>query len=232
MRWFGRGDRDYREELDSHIEMEVRENLERGMAPDAARQAALRTFGNALAVRERLQEARPLHLVGDPIAGHSIRRSTTGADSGSDGDHRADARPRHRRKRGDLQPGRGRSDAYAAGARSPFAGHRARAHAPGCAGLVLASGLRVAARSQPAVFRPGGKRQLASDTGFRRPQGTRRRGVRLRELLLDARRRAGRRTSHRSRRRAPNPARGGDQPCLLATCIRRKRRRTWQTTPL
>lgn len=62
MRWFGRGDRDYREELDSHIEMEVRENLERGMAPDAARQAALRTFGNALAVRERLQEARPLHL--------------------------------------------------------------------------------------------------------------------------------------------------------------------------
>src|SRR5882672_12311171 len=61
MRWFGRRDRDYREELEAHIEMEVRENLERGMAPDAARQAALRTFGNALAVRERLQEARPLH---------------------------------------------------------------------------------------------------------------------------------------------------------------------------
>ena len=62
MRWLGRRDRDYREELDSHIEMEVRENLKRGMGPDAARQAALRTFGNALAVRERLQEARPLHL--------------------------------------------------------------------------------------------------------------------------------------------------------------------------
>src|SRR5260370_28408438 len=62
MRWFGRWDRDYREELDSHIEMEIRENRERGMAPDAARQAALRTFGNALVVRERLQEARPLHL--------------------------------------------------------------------------------------------------------------------------------------------------------------------------
>ena len=60
MRWFGRRDREYREELETHIEIEVRENLERGMAPEAARQAALRTFGNALAVRERLQEARPL----------------------------------------------------------------------------------------------------------------------------------------------------------------------------
>src|SRR5215831_11381639 len=62
MRWFGRRDRDYREELETHIEIEVRENLERGMAPDAARQAALRTFGNALAVRERLQEARPFRF--------------------------------------------------------------------------------------------------------------------------------------------------------------------------
>jgi predicted permease len=61
MRWFGRRDRDYREEMETHIEIEVRENLELGMAPGAAREAALRTFGNALAVRERLQEARPLH---------------------------------------------------------------------------------------------------------------------------------------------------------------------------
>ena len=62
MRWFGRGDRDYREELDAHLEMEVRENLDRGMSPDEARQAALRTFGNALAVRQQLAEARPLHF--------------------------------------------------------------------------------------------------------------------------------------------------------------------------
>src|SRR5207247_647201 len=32
------------------------------MAPDEARRAALRTVGNALAVRERLGEARPLHF--------------------------------------------------------------------------------------------------------------------------------------------------------------------------
>jgi predicted permease len=62
MKWFGRGDRDYREELDAHLEMEVRENLDRGMSPHEARQAALRTFGNALAVRQKLAEARPLHF--------------------------------------------------------------------------------------------------------------------------------------------------------------------------
>jgi predicted permease len=62
MKWFGRGDRDYREELDAHLEMEVRENLDRGMSPHEARQVAVRTFGNALAVRQQLAEARPLHL--------------------------------------------------------------------------------------------------------------------------------------------------------------------------
>ena len=62
MKWFGRGDRDYREELDAHLEMEISENLDRGMSPHEARQAALRTFGNALAVRQQLAEARPLHF--------------------------------------------------------------------------------------------------------------------------------------------------------------------------
>ncbi|MEZ5364585.1 MAG: ABC transporter permease [Bryobacterales bacterium] len=60
MRWFGRGDRDYREELESHIQMEVEENIERGMTPREARQAANRAFGNALAVRETLSDGRPL----------------------------------------------------------------------------------------------------------------------------------------------------------------------------
>jgi predicted permease len=62
MRWFGRPDREYKEELEAHIKMEVRENLERGMSPEAAKDAALRTFGNALAVREGLSDARPLHF--------------------------------------------------------------------------------------------------------------------------------------------------------------------------
>ena len=62
MKWFSRGDREYREELEAHLEIEVRENLDRGMSPHEARQAALRTFGNALAVRQQLAEARPLHF--------------------------------------------------------------------------------------------------------------------------------------------------------------------------
>jgi predicted permease len=62
MRWFGRGDRDYREELETHIDLEARENVARGMSPGEARRAALRTFGNPLAVREKLGEARPLHF--------------------------------------------------------------------------------------------------------------------------------------------------------------------------
>jgi predicted permease len=62
VKWFGRRDRDYREELDAHVELEMRENLDRGMSPGEARHAALRTFGNALAVRQTLAEARPLHV--------------------------------------------------------------------------------------------------------------------------------------------------------------------------
>jgi hypothetical protein len=41
MRWFGRRARDYREERETHIQMEVRENLERGTVPGEARQASL-----------------------------------------------------------------------------------------------------------------------------------------------------------------------------------------------
>jgi putative ABC transport system permease protein len=62
MRWFGRRDRDYREELEAHIQIEVQENLTRGMTPSDARQAALRTFGNPQTVREILGEAHPLHF--------------------------------------------------------------------------------------------------------------------------------------------------------------------------
>jgi putative ABC transport system permease protein len=41
-------DRDIRE----HIEMEIRDNLERGMSPEAARSAALRKFGNVARIKE------------------------------------------------------------------------------------------------------------------------------------------------------------------------------------
>ncbi|MCL4855349.1 MAG: ABC transporter permease, partial [Bryobacteraceae bacterium] len=47
-RWLDDLDRD----IQDHIELETRENIERGMAPDEARYAALRRFGNTTRVLE------------------------------------------------------------------------------------------------------------------------------------------------------------------------------------
>jgi predicted permease len=44
--------RDLDEDIRDHIERETRENIEGGMSPDDARQAALRRFGNVLRVKE------------------------------------------------------------------------------------------------------------------------------------------------------------------------------------
>ncbi|HEY4575019.1 MAG TPA: ABC transporter permease [Thermoanaerobaculia bacterium] len=49
---------DIDEELRLHLEMEVEANAGRGMAPEEARRAALRTFGNFDSVRERAYEIR------------------------------------------------------------------------------------------------------------------------------------------------------------------------------
>jgi predicted permease len=64
MRWLGRPDREYLEEMEEHIAIETRENIDRGMTPEDARLAARRAFGNPLAVREQLGSARPLHWLG------------------------------------------------------------------------------------------------------------------------------------------------------------------------
>ena len=49
---------DIDEEMRLHVEMEVEANIERGMAPDEARRAALRAFGNLAAVRDAAYEVR------------------------------------------------------------------------------------------------------------------------------------------------------------------------------
>src|SRR3954451_23423549 len=49
---------DIDEELRLHVEMEAEANAGRGMAPEEARRAALRTFGNFDSVRERAYEVR------------------------------------------------------------------------------------------------------------------------------------------------------------------------------
>ncbi|MGO8789524.1 MAG: ADOP family duplicated permease [Terriglobia bacterium] len=47
---------DLAEEIRSHLEMEERENLERGMPPDEAHYAALRRFGNVASVQDTCRE--------------------------------------------------------------------------------------------------------------------------------------------------------------------------------
>ena len=44
--------RDIDEELRAHVEMETEANLARGMSPEEARRAALRSFGNFDSVRD------------------------------------------------------------------------------------------------------------------------------------------------------------------------------------
>ena len=49
---------DIDEEMRLHVEMEVEANIARGMAPDEARRAALRAFGNLGVIRDTAYEIR------------------------------------------------------------------------------------------------------------------------------------------------------------------------------
>src|ERR1700691_1504795 len=51
-----RQDEDLEEELRDHIERQTRENRSRGMSEEEARLAALRAFGNFVAVRQQTHE--------------------------------------------------------------------------------------------------------------------------------------------------------------------------------
>src|SRR5579885_1885238 len=51
-----RSEEELQQEMAAHLEFEVEERIARGMAPDAARAAARRRFGNATAIAERTRE--------------------------------------------------------------------------------------------------------------------------------------------------------------------------------
>ena len=59
--WLGRRDGDLNDEIREHIEIETRENIARGMTPEAARRDAERAFGNTGVTRELVREAKPLY---------------------------------------------------------------------------------------------------------------------------------------------------------------------------
>lgn len=58
LRW--RSSAELNEEIEAHLDLEVKANLDRGLAPDEARLAARRRFGNATLVKERARETDPL----------------------------------------------------------------------------------------------------------------------------------------------------------------------------
>jgi predicted permease len=58
-----RMDRDLREEIQSHIDMETAENLRRGLEPREARKAALRRFGGVDKITETYRDRRGLPLL-------------------------------------------------------------------------------------------------------------------------------------------------------------------------
>ena len=53
-------DRDFDAEVQAHLEMLIEDNTRRGMGPDEARQAALRSMGNVTRVKESQRESRGL----------------------------------------------------------------------------------------------------------------------------------------------------------------------------
>ncbi|MEN3333754.1 MAG: putative transport system permease protein [Blastocatellia bacterium] len=56
-------ERELQEEIRSHLDMQIEDNLRQGMNPYAARQAALRQFGGVEQVKERYRDRRGLPLV-------------------------------------------------------------------------------------------------------------------------------------------------------------------------
>ncbi len=78
VRW--RQDRELDEEIDAHLDLEVRANLDRGLSPEQARSAALRRFGSPTKVKENARESDlffGLETFGrDTLSGlRSLRRS-------------------------------------------------------------------------------------------------------------------------------------------------------------
>ena len=64
-------ERELEEELRFHLEREIEQNLTRGMSPEEARQAALRSFGGIERVKEESRDERGLRLLDE--AGQDLR---------------------------------------------------------------------------------------------------------------------------------------------------------------
>ncbi len=87
---------DLAEEVQSHLQMETESHIERGMAPEEARSAARRRFGNTTMVAERARDAWGFSSIESSSQGCSLRfpRHAAGARLFGGGD--SYLRPRRR----------------------------------------------------------------------------------------------------------------------------------------
>jgi hypothetical protein len=92
-----RRDAEFRDELESHLQLHIADNLHAGMAPDEARRQAIMKLGGVAQTIERQRERRGLPFVDtlrqDPaLHGHDAARQ-----SGLHAHRDSDPGPRHRR---------------------------------------------------------------------------------------------------------------------------------------
>lgn len=76
LRGHGRADDDLRAEMEAHLEMEIEENLRRGMTPGEARRRAMLASGGLLQAAERVREERGLPWIENAVADsrHALRQ--------------------------------------------------------------------------------------------------------------------------------------------------------------
>ena len=130
---------DLDDEIRGHLAISVKERIERGEDPDAARLAALKEFGNVTLTRDSMRGVwRPRWFDAAEALGtrHPLRPARAAARQGPGRHRRRHARARHRRQRRDLQrrPRRAAPSARQSRRRSPDlhpperAGARRREH--------------------------------------------------------------------------------------------------------
>ena len=127
-------DREFDEELTTHLELLIDEGRRRGMSHTDARREALRKLGRPVALREVHREQIGLPCAGRLRSGFAVRRAHALEEPGVYWRRHALARPRHRSQHGAVQPGRRSAASLAAGARAGPAGsntsHNARGRTP------------------------------------------------------------------------------------------------------
>ena len=119
--------REVDDELAFHLEMRMQRLIASGMTPDAARQEALRQFGNVKSVREdcvimdeqRERAMSRANMIGELRAGRLLRAAHTAAQRRLHRRHRLRAGRGHRREHGDLHADRRRGRARAARVHNP-----------------------------------------------------------------------------------------------------------------